>query len=445
VTPHTKFRTAAILLFMFRLGACSIHEAHAQQTVTPPPDAPSAPTDAGPVATPAAGATPQQGEPPPPSVLPDTHLSALDDRLVAEPGKGITLRSRDDSYALTFRPRFQIRDTYTHTTKDLNELGLKTLRLVFSGNMLVPELKFFIQLALGSGDFEKDSSSPVYDAYIEYVGLRDFNVRLGQYLVPFDRARTIREYALEFVDRSAMVRELSLDRDVGLTFSSQDLFGLGHRLAYAAYIGSGDGKNRVGGQVLGPLVFARLGFRPFGAFDDDLEGDLRRENRWRVAVGVAGGYNLHAPRTQSTLGNTFTLGFADYVHAAADIVVKYGGFSIIAETLVRHALESGFDGKVNGMAAREWTRSGYGYLVQAGAMVSRCVQLTARWEQLFAEAGTDPTLIATAATQGRQLGAGINVYLNGHNLKLQGDYFYQWGVSTTSGQHQARVQLDASF
>ena len=419
------FRNTAALLFLFRLGACSTHAAYAQDTAPP--------------------GEPPLKQTPVPGPFADARLAALDDRLVAEPGRGVTLRSADGAYALTFRPRVQLRDTFTHDTKDLNDLELKTLRLVFSGNVLVPELKFFVQLALGSGDFEKDSDSPIYDAYVEYAGLRDLNVKAGQFLVPFDRARTVREYALEFVDRSAMVRELSLDRDVGLTVGSQDLFGFGHRLAYALYLGSGDGKNRVGGQVPGPLSFARITVRPFGAFDDDVEGDLTREPRLRVALGVAGGYNVHSPRTQSTLGNTFTLGFANYMHAAADLVVKFHGFSLIAEGLARHATTNGFDGKVNGVATHEWTRSAYGYLVQGGAMLSRFVQVTLRWEQLFAEAGTDPTLIQLAATRGRQLGAGLNVYLNGHNLKLQADCFYLWGVLLKQAQYMARLQLDASF
>jgi hypothetical protein len=372
-------------------------------------------------------------------------IHALDERFVAAPGKGVTLRSLDDSYSLTLRPRIQVRDTFTHNPKDGNELAIKTLRFVFYGNIVVPELHYFVQLAFGSGDYEKDSSSPIYDAYVEYTRLRDLNIKAGQFLVPFDRVRTVREYALQFVDRSLMVRELSLDRDVGLALSSQDLFGTGGRLTYNLYIGSGDGKNRTGAQVLGPLVIARIGVRPFGAFDDDIEGDQGREHRVRLALGVAGAYNAHSPRAQSTLGTTFTLGVADYEHLAADLVFKYAGFSLTAEGLLRHARETGFDGKVAGVTTREWTRSGYGYVVQAGMMVSNYVEVTTRWEQLLAEQITDPTLIATVSTQGRQLGAGVNVYLNGHFLKLQADYFYIWGYAPTSGTHQVRLQLDASF
>ena len=98
-----------------------------------------------------------------------------------------------------------------------------------------------------------------------------------------------------------------------------------------------------------------------------------------------------------------------------------------------------------GATVREYSRSGWGYFVQAGLMVSKWVEVTARWDQLYALAGTDPALFTLTATQGRQLGAGVNVYLNGHALKLQGDYFFIWGPGSTTGRHVARVVLDASF
>ena len=82
-----------------------------------------------------------------------------------------------------------------------------------------------MQLAFGGNDFEAGSSTPLFDAYLEYTRLRDLNVKVGQFFVPFDRLRTIREFALELVDRAQPTVELSLDRDVGVSFSSQDLFG----------------------------------------------------------------------------------------------------------------------------------------------------------------------------------------------------------------------------
>jgi hypothetical protein len=42
------------------------------------------------------------------------------------------------------------------------------------------------------------------------------------------------------------------------------------------------------------------------------------------------------------------------------------------------------------------------------------------------------------------VGSGLNLYLNGHALKLQADYFFLFG-SAGEARHLTRLQLDASF
>lgn len=366
-------------------------------------------------------------------------------RVSAAPGRGLTVATGDDRFSLTIRPRVQLRDTFTYEEKrSTNEINVKTARLTMHGHVLSPDLRFNVQLALGGNDFDKDNASPLFDAFLEWVAWRDLNIRVGQFFVPFDRARTVREFGLQMVDRQAVVRELTLDRDIGLMLSSTDLFG-SRVLGYHLFVGGGEGRNRFGGQAHGPLVVARVVLRPFGMFDDDMEADIQREKRPRLALGFAGAYNHATNRQQSTIGNTFTVGTVNYYNAAVDLVFKYAGWSLLAEGLLRRANVDHIDGEVDGAAVREWTRSGYGYFVQSGMMVHRLVEITARWEQLFTRKGTDPELQATVDSQGNQGGGGVNVYLNGHAFKLQSDYFYIFGQEAAKGRHVARIQLDATF
>ncbi|WP_437596817.1 porin [Sorangium sp. So ce590] len=367
-------------------------------------------------------------------------------KVTAAPGKGFTVRTADDSFSSTIRARLQIRETITHTAEDdTNEINVKTVRLTTSGHILSPDLKYNVQLAFGGNDFEKDSPSPILDAFVEYTGIRDLNVRVGQFLTPFNRARTLREPSLQQTDRPIAVREFNLDRDVGLMFSSPDLFGFGGKLSYNLFVGGGEGRNRFGGQKHGPLAVARLAVRPFGAFDDDQDGDLKREAKPRLAVGVTGAYNHQTNRQNSTFGTTLTLGAADYLHGAADLIFKYAGFSLSAEAVVRHAKRDSFEGEVDGAAVREWTRSGYGYFAQAGYLLTDRVEVAARWDQIFAERGTDPKLVGLVDAQGKQVGGGLNYYVNGYALKIQGDYFYIFGKEGADARHVGRLQLDASF
>ncbi|WP_434042207.1 MULTISPECIES: porin [Sorangium] len=475
---HTIYAAAALSLAAAALPSQASAQAPAPPPAAPPPAAPAPPAIPAPVADPAPGQPVVAGGVEELSrrvAELEQQQRALQDRLDAErraaaeaaasqapaekdkkdkgdasvtaaPGKGFTVKTADGGFSSTIRARVQIRETITHTGEDdTNEINVKTVRLAASGHVLSPDLKYSVQLAFGGNDFERDSPSPLFDAFVEYTGIRDLNVRVGQFFVPFDRARTTRESSLQLVDRQIAVRELTLDRDVGLMLSSPDLFGLDGKLSYNLFVGGGEGRNRFGGQKHGPLAVARLALRPFGAFDDDQEGDLSREAKPRLAVGVAGGYNHQTNRQSSTYGTTLALGAADYLHGAADLVFKVAGFSLSAEVVARHAARDAIEGEVDGAPAREWTRSGYGYFVQSGFLLTERVEVAARWDQIFAERGTDPKLVELVDTQGKQVGGGLNVYLNGHALKVQGDYFYIFGKDASEGRHVARLQLDASF
>lgn len=364
----------------------------------------------------------------------------------AAPGAGLSVGTADGKFTLQIRARAVIRETVfaPYKAPTTNEINVKTLRLYFQGNVLLPDLRYFIQLALSPNDFEAGNPSPIYDAFVDWGKWRFVKLRLGQYFVPFDRARTIREFALQLVDRQQVVQELTLDRDVGLTVYSNEV--ARGRLGYYVGIYGGEGRNRFGGQNPGFLYVMRLVVRPWGDFDDEIEGDLERLRRPRLAIGIAGAYNQNALRTRSTIGTNFTLGDNSYIHGAADLVFKFAGFSLLSEFVVRKALwnnRTGVDAMMNPIT--EWSRSGYGYIVQAGMMVHRLVEVAARWDHLFAFADTDPALVRTVATIGKQAGVGLNLYLNGHLFKFQTDYFYQFGDIAENGNHLFRIQLDATF
>jgi hypothetical protein len=370
--------------------------------------------------------------------------------VTAKPGKGITVTSANGNVSLTLRPRIQLRETFTYEDHQPdNEINVKTMRLIMNGHVFTKDLSYRIQLAFGSKDFEAGNPSPIFDAHIDYTRVKSLSIRVGQFFVPFDRARTTREFALHLVDRQQVVRELTLDRDVGVMFYSDDLFGANERLGYALFVGGGEGRNRFGGQRMGPLVVGRLVFKPWGNFDDDMEGDLERRRKPKLALGLAGAYNVASSRLSSTYGADFQLGTVNQVHGAADLVFKLRGWSLSAEGLLRRALADELVGTIDDMPAVEATRSGYGYFVQSGIMVHRMVELVARWDDLYAWRGTDQTFIDWIDRRGRQVVAGLNVYLNGHSLKIQADYSFAFGTgfdpATDPGAHIARVQIDASF
>lgn len=373
-------------------------------------------------------------------------------RFEAAAGRGVTF-NHGDAYALTIRPRIQLRETVTHTPgatgpDTTNDIQVRTMRLWMMGHVIDPNLRFGVQLAFGANDFEKIGGvrqpSPIFDAFVDFRHVRDASVRVGQAFVPFDRLRTIREFALQTVDRSNPVRELTLDRDMGLTLFSDDLGGHGGRVAYHLGFYGGEGRNQFDAQEVGFLYTARLAYRPFGSFDDDAEGDLERRTSPRLAVGVAGAYNQNALRAGSTTGAFLQLGSVDYVHAAFDVVFKYRGFAFMGEALLRGSSSPTRSATVGTTLVTETPGRGVGYVVQASYMPVDRFEVWTRWDEIRLPFTTSDALRTLVAAHGRGLSGGINYYLHGHSLKFQADVAHTFG-STFEGTTQVRLQLDATF
>jgi hypothetical protein len=403
-------------------------------------------------APPDVAAVPEAVDPPSPEAAPEAAEEEADDeepglRVSAEPGRGFTI-AYGDAFSAQLRIRAQIRATVRAAAGNDAETAfeLRTARIWWTGHVIDPNLRYGMQLALGANDFEAGNASPIFDLFAESTHLRELNIRVGQFFVPFDRARTVRESALMTVDRTDVVRELTLDRDIGIVVSSTDLFGLGGVLSYYLGFWGGDGRNRLGFNDAGFLYTARVSVRPMGGFDDDQESDLTRGENPRLAIGVGAAYNQATDRPRSTTGTRYVSARPDYYHFAADLVFKWAGFSFLGEFVWREADQNAFDYvDDDGNMQTEWSRSGYGYLLQAGVLVYEGLEFWARWEQLFAGEGTDPALITQATTLGNGLSAGANYYINGHSLKVQADWSHSFGDQFDLGTHVVRLQLDASF
>ena len=211
-------------------------------------------------------------------------------------GQGLKAASPDGQTWLSLSARLAIRETLTEVADSWRqETHIRTVRLWFRGQVGSPELTWGIQLALGGKEFDADTPTPLFDAFVRWQPHRDLAVQGGQWFVPFDRARTVRESGLALVDRPLMVRELTLDRDVGVALLSDDLLGLGGKLLYRLGIFGGEGRNRFAdkGFALGPMAVARLEWRPWGQFDADVEGvpsghSPRRFGTGRLGAGAAG-------------------------------------------------------------------------------------------------------------------------------------------------------------
>ncbi len=410
----------------------------------------------------AAGAVTETGAANPPSTT-DAHASEgkgsqAEARRRVEvsgaPGEGLSMHV-GPAFSLNVRSRIQVRYQLDvpapsgapgeNTTQTVN---IGTARLWFSGHFLRPELTYMIQLAVAARDFRDGARSPVYDAYVDWKLHRDVSLRVGQYFVPFDRLRTVREWALQMADRPVPVGELTLDRDVGVTLYSDRFLGDRSPVAWRLGVFGGGGTNLTVGKEPGTLLVGRLEVRPLGPIDDDVEGDLARRKKPGLALGVAGAANFNTDRLRSTTGATFTGGTTTYYHAAGDLTFKGWGFALQCEYLLKLASEDVIlSTDETGEPRTEYTRSAQGWVTQASYVFDPPIELVARLSGLYAFAGTDPVLIDISDRAGQEAGAGINYYINGHKLKLQLDWIARMphDFDFRRAAHVIHAQLDVTF
>jgi hypothetical protein len=314
---------------------------------------------------------------------------------------------------------------------------LKTARFFVTGHVLSPDIRYVTQWAVAPADFRDGAISPVYDAYLDFTRSRDLSVRVGQAFVPFDRARTIREFALQLPERPKPVSELTLDRDVGAYLYSDHFLGDRSPVAYRVGLFGGSGIGQTTAHPPGGLAVARLEVRPVGDLDDDSEGDLERRESPGLALGVAGAANLGTTRQKSTTGTTYADGTATYLHGAADLVFKWRGVYLLAEGVVRDATD---DAVVATDGTEQPTRSGWGWFVQPAVMLTPRVEVAARYSGLHPFEGTDPAFEPV-----NELGAGTNLYLNSHRFKFQLGWTALYEETPATAQHLVNLQVDTMF
>lgn len=371
--------------------------------------------------------------------------------LKGAPGQGVTA-SFGDTFSLNLKSRLQLRYSSSfwedpeHPTEQF--VGLGTARVWLSGNVYQPELTYLVQLALATRDYRDGAPSPVYDAYLEWRLHRDACLRVGQYLVPFDRLRTLREWGLQMADRPRPVQEFTLDRDVGVTLFSERF--VGDRSPVAWYLGAfgGRGINQTLGSQPGGLVVARLELRPLGKIDDDRESDLERRIVPGLALGAGVAQNFNANRQRSTTGPLFSEGTTDDTYASADLVFKWRGWALEAEVVRKRSSEDEFvtiddSGETNS----EFTRSGAGWVLQTSYVFDPPLEVVARLSRLYAQSTLDPVFNSNVAARGSEVGAALNYYFNGHRMKIQADWlaFTSADLDLRAADHVTHLLLDTTF
>ncbi|MBZ5711401.1 porin [Nannocystis pusilla] len=376
-------------------------------------------------------------------------------RALWRPGRGIELATPNRRFTLNINMWAQL--LYTARREAIpaagmepwsNSLEFRRARLILSGNIFTPHVGYYVHLMFAPKDLGfKDGTprrAPIFQWYTTWTRYRHVNLQAGFFFVPYARQRMQPLAKLQMVDNSSASYEFTLDQDIGVQVSSPDVAGLG-KLRYFAGVFMGEGYEFYKARDFGLTYMARVDYLPLGMFDDYSEADHERSARPRLSIGAAYAFSDRDHRTRAIGGTAFADGGTMRSNnVTVDLMFKIAGMSLLLDFYWRQGwrLPGGLLDMSGMPAPVETARNGVGWTAQMGLFIPRTrVELTAR------SSGVRPSRrVDTSLARLDEYGAGVNYYFYRHSLKLQLDYFRQWGPGLPAGvADQLRLQLQAGF
>ena len=183
------------------------------------------------------------------------------------------IQSPDKKYRLNIGGRIQPRFTFERREDDdnLSEFRFRRLRLDLRGHVVSPDISFRIMPEL------RDNAR-LDTAYINF-GLSDtFQLRVGQYNIPFAWERDVSSSRHQLTERSVANNIFQWPggggKDVGLTLHGQPV----DDIRYGVGVFGGQGRNLAGEETDGVMLSGRATWSPI---ETPCRGGLGRTTRWR--------------------------------------------------------------------------------------------------------------------------------------------------------------------
>ncbi|MBX2897462.1 MAG: porin [Cyclobacteriaceae bacterium] len=365
-------------------------------------------------------------------------------------GKGLGIISPDSLYLLNIRFRMQNRAAFrTESASNLSidqvEARVRRLRLRFDGYIYNPKFYYLIQLSFSRSDMDFDDTgfpNVIRDAMIIYSVNEHFSVGLGQTKLPGNRQRVTSSGDLQLADRSLVNSIFNIDRDFGVQLYYNNHAGKLYYVLRAA-ISSGEGRN-ITASDRGLSYTGRVELLPLGAFTnggDYFEGDILREPKPKLSIGLTASQNNNTTRTGGQLGK-FLYAPRDMNTLMADLLFKFKGWALACEWLERsanNAVTTNADGDVR------FIYTGFGQNYQGSYYFANHYEIVGRYSRVapFKQ-------IQLLDDQTQQFTMGLNKYIRGHRVKLQGDITFEqnkWLQQTnpSSNNWQVRFQIEAGI
>jgi phosphate-selective porin OprO and OprP len=366
-------------------------------------------------------------------------------------GKGLGITSPDSLFLMTIRFRMQNRFGFSTVSADdwdveTIEARVRRLRLRLDGFIYNPKLTYVIQLAFSRGDMDYDDTNfpnIIRDAMVIYNFNKHFALGMGQTKLPGNRQRVNSSGDLQLPDRSIVNSTFNIDRDFGLQLYYRNTI---RKAAYVirGAISSGEGRNFNDAQD-GLAYTSRVEFLPFGEFTnngDYFEGDLAREPKPKLSVGITFSNNENAKRTGGQLGKFLYEG-RDIETFMFDALYKHNGWSFSSEFLKRTANDPITYNPENPLQM-QFVFVGHGENYQASRLFKNNFEVVGRYSKV-----TPKKEIEAIKEKHAQYTLGMNKYLKGHRVKLQTEFTFEqrdWMVGGAGTENFLfRFQIEAGI
>lgn len=357
-------------------------------------------------------------------------------------GKGLGITAPDSLFSINIRFRMQNRMAFT--TVDTDDLQIETVearvrrtRLRFDGFVYSPKLTYTLQLSFTRGDMDYESlnfPNIVRDAWIQYALTKNLSIGIGQTKLPGNRQRVNSSGDLQFVDRSIVNATFNIDRDFGIQFNYRKDF-----YTVRGAMSSGEGRN-ISSSDQGMAYTGRVELLPFGHFTnggDYFEGDLAREKKPKVSLGMAYSHNENAIRTGGQLG-TFLYQGTNINTQIIDFLYKHNGWAFASEYIKR---TSPNPITTNETGAQRYVFVGHGENYQGSYLFKNNFEIAGRISKI-----TPGHEVEGLEEKVEQYTLGVTKYLKGHRVKIQNDITWEQiqlkGSPTVDGAWIYRFQVE---
>ncbi len=329
-----------------------------------------------------------------------------------------TIKSKSAELAISNRVQVRWTQEMPEQGDDVGSFRIRRAKTKFEGWAYTKNLTYEMQLNFA------DSANPLEDAVINYdlsKGKKTFQLKSGQFKVPFGRQELTSSGSQQFVDRALVTNRFARGRDIGVQF-----WGLpaGGKVDWRVGVFNGNGRTVSRNDNDSYQLNARLTFQPLGDVKYS-EGDFESSNKPLFAIAAEYESN---ERPVAAAGST-PAHSVDREIVGGDFVFKYKGFSFFT---AYHDSTNDRDNNVSDF-------DDGGFVAQLGYFViPQKFELAARLAEI------DPNNDRDDDEQ-EERGVAFGYFFNKHSHKIQADYRQLENKATGVTNDELRLQYQIIF